>query len=414
MAKERVDRARLTHYTAPLPAAPDAGAGFGRLPAVAAGVVSLAAAAASVFLVFQLSPQAAAPEATVPETAQLIGLRGATEDPVVALAAPVSAKAAEDARTRSAIEARMAELRERQAKLVRRQGRLAALLESAKAHKIEVRPEDVAVARNDRQVVLASLSRRPVAGPRPLPAADETLAVNTFNRPPALRRADELDLALQGLERTQDAVFAALEDAVEERIETLASIPAELGLAKPSEGTGGPFLELRGVEAPLQPTDRFQVFQTALEQVGELEEMVDALPVRLPLARKLTVTSGYGRRRDPFLGTPAMHTGIDLAAPRGTPVHATASGTVTFAEWNGGYGRMIEIDHGNGHRTRYGHLSKIGVQEGEKVEAGEVIGNVGSTGRSTGPHLHYEMVRDGHRRDPSPYLDVAKLIGKEI
>jgi murein DD-endopeptidase MepM/ murein hydrolase activator NlpD len=103
-----------------------------------------------------------------------------------------------------------------------------------------------------------------------------------------------------------------------------------------------------------------------------------------------------------------MHTGVDYRAPSGTPVKATGAGVVITAEYRGGYGRTVEIDHGNGLSTRYAHLSTILVEEGERVSAGTVIGQVGSTGRSTGPHLHYETRVRGEAADPLGFLRVGQ------
>ena len=123
-----------------------------------------------------------------------------------------------------------------------------------------------------------------------------------------------------------------------------------------------------------------------------------------------TYTSGYGVRSDPFRGSAAMHAGIDLAAPMGTPVYATADGVVDRAEWSGGYGNMIEIDHGKGLQTRFGHLSRILVHDGEHVVRGQEIALMGSTGRSTGSHLHYEVRIDGHAVNPVPFLQSADYV----
>jgi len=122
-----------------------------------------------------------------------------------------------------------------------------------------------------------------------------------------------------------------------------------------------------------------------------------------------TYTSAYGVRSDPFRGSAAMHAGIDLAAPMGTPIYATADGVVDRAEWSGGYGNMVEIDHGKGLQTRFGHLSRILVHPGERVVRGQEIALMGSTGRSTGSHLHYEVRMDGRAVNPVPYLDSAEL-----
>jgi len=107
------------------------------------------------------------------------------------------------------------------------------------------------------------------------------------------------------------------------------------------------------------------------------------------------MTSSFGVRIDPFLGRPAMHTGIDFHGTQGDSIRATASGTVTLAGWNGGYGRLVEVDHANGLATRYGHLSEIDVHDRQTIKIGQIVGRLGSTGRSTGPHLHYET---RHRR----------------
>jgi murein DD-endopeptidase MepM/ murein hydrolase activator NlpD len=106
-----------------------------------------------------------------------------------------------------------------------------------------------------------------------------------------------------------------------------------------------------------------------------------------------------------------MHTGIDFRGDSGDPVHATAAGTVTEAGWSGGYGRMIEVDHGNGFATRYGHLSKIDVKVGQSIKIGQVIGEIGSTGRSTGPHLHYETRIDGDAVNPQKFLHAGEKLG---
>lgn len=128
------------------------------------------------------------------------------------------------------------------------------------------------------------------------------------------------------------------------------------------------------------------------------------MPYRKPVVGNVEFSSGFGVRSDPFLGRPAMHTGLDFRASTGDPVRVTANGKVVNAGWAGGYGRMVEVDHGNGLSTRYGHLSQINVKVGEIVKIGQVIGEVGSTGRSTGPHLHYETRIDGEAVDPQKFL----------
>jgi murein DD-endopeptidase MepM/ murein hydrolase activator NlpD len=115
----------------------------------------------------------------------------------------------------------------------------------------------------------------------------------------------------------------------------------------------------------------------------------NVLPGVWPVVGRLM--GGFGERTDPFSGEGARHTGVDISAPMGTAVKATADGVVLSAGWNGGYGRCVIVDHGNGYQTWYGHLSKIDVMEGEEIRQGETLGLVGMTGRATGPHLHYEV-----------------------
>ena len=122
-------------------------------------------------------------------------------------------------------------------------------------------------------------------------------------------------------------------------------------------------------------------------------------PLIAPLARA-AVSSGFGMRAHPVLGTRRFHAGVDLAAPAGSPIRATQAGVVTKAGWNGGYGLLVSIGHGGGQETRYGHLSQLRVGAGQTVRQGDVVGFVGSTGMSTGPHLHYEMRVDGRAVRP--------------
>ncbi len=117
---------------------------------------------------------------------------------------------------------------------------------------------------------------------------------------------------------------------------------------------------------------------------------------------KSRVSSTYGMRT--LMGTTRQHSGIDLAAPSGTPIYATGSGVVTISRWGRGYGNYIEIDHGNGYMTRYAHASRLNVNVGDRVSAGQEIASVGCTGRCTGPHLHFEVLKSGKRQNPATYL----------
>lgn len=128
-----------------------------------------------------------------------------------------------------------------------------------------------------------------------------------------------------------------------------------------------------------------------------------SIPSRMPLSNA-SLTSSYGMRTHPVLGGRRNHAGVDLAAPTGTPIYATADGVVSKAEWFSSYGLFVSIEHGAQLQTRYAHMSRIAVADGERVRKGDVIGYVGSTGRSTGPHLHYEVRVEGRAVNPIPYM----------
>ena len=130
------------------------------------------------------------------------------------------------------------------------------------------------------------------------------------------------------------------------------------------------------------------------------------LPAGWPIMGRLM--DGFGHRMDPFSGEGAMHTGVDISAPMGTPIKATADGIVMYANWNAGYGRCVIVDHGNGYQTLYGHMSHIDVVDGQEIRQGEVVGLVGSSGRSTGTHVHYEV--RVHSTPVNPYRFLARSV----
>jgi len=121
------------------------------------------------------------------------------------------------------------------------------------------------------------------------------------------------------------------------------------------------------------------------------------------------ISSYFGRRKDPFTGKQAMHRGIDVAGKEGAKIIATANGVVTWAEERSGYGNLIEIEHGNGLITRYGHCQSIDVEVGQQIQQGESLGTIGSTGRSTGPHIHYEVIKNGIKINPMKYVQRSRL-----
>jgi len=204
------------------------------------------------------------------------------------------------------------------------------------------------------------------------------------------------------------------------------ALPETAGIAPASHGS----VELSAAERPAQvavaaPVGHVsfgrdeaiigKMVYSAHDQVGGTASLVSfsykPFPVAAPSSGPLPsaewlaryrMTSGFGYRRDPFGGGGEFHPGVDLAASAGSPVRATADGVVGRAGWNGGYGQMVALEQGNGIETRYGHMSQLAVVPGQQVRRGEVIGYVGSTGRSTGAHLHYEVRVNGRPVDPLP------------
>jgi len=147
-----------------------------------------------------------------------------------------------------------------------------------------------------------------------------------------------------------------------------------------------------------------QAYEKLQAEMRSRQEALQRYPYRMPVEGM--ISSGFGFRRDPFNGAWQMHTGVDINARYGTPVHATASGIVIHAGWDngGGYGIQVEINHLNGFVTKYAHLSRVAVHVGDTVQRGDVIGYVGSTGYSVAPHLHYEVIQNGVKVDPRKFL----------
>jgi murein DD-endopeptidase MepM/ murein hydrolase activator NlpD len=224
---------------------------------------------------------------------------------------------------------------------------------------------------------------------------------------------DRLEASLDRVERRQSLAMGQMENRYESKTQQIRNVLTQLGL-KPdtAPATGGPFV-------PVKLASEDQSFGRALVRVNLMRAEANALgstllkvPLRKPVTGEIDETSPFGVRMDPFAHEAAMHTGIDFRGEIGEPIHATAGGTVTIAGWTGGYGKLIEIDHGNGLATRYGHLSEIDVEVGQTVRAGAVIGKLGSTGRSTGPHLHYETRLNGEAVNPQKFLDAGdRLFG---
>jgi murein DD-endopeptidase MepM/ murein hydrolase activator NlpD len=225
---------------------------------------------------------------------------------------------------------------------------------------------------------------------------------------------NRLEASLDRVEARQSTTLGQMENRYEGKARRIRAVLANLGIRSNAvpDATGGPFVPLR--MPPANETFERSVVRVSLARsdAEELTDMLRTIPLRKPVMGDIDETSPFGVRMDPFVHEAAMHTGIDFRGDIGEPVHATAAGTVTIAGWQGGYGRMVEIDHGNGLATRYGHMSAIDVAVGDKVRTGQVVGLIGSTGRSTGPHLHYETRVNGEAVNPQKFLDAGdKLFG---
>ena len=222
------------------------------------------------------------------------------------------------------------------------------------------------------------------------------VAINQSLRTIESEQLSRINTLAQDAYQTADAISDVLEDA---------GLRVEAG-----SGIGG----------PLVPIDNPALFDAKVKELDEALEMLDRMKSearRLPIANPSpghSVSSTFGVRKDPLLGSPALHSGMDFRAPMGSEARVTAPGTVVSAGWNGGYGRMVEVEHADGFTTRYGHLSKILVKKGQQLSAGDIVGKVGSTGRSTGPHLHYEVRRNGEALNPSRFLKAGRKVSQYL
>jgi murein DD-endopeptidase MepM/ murein hydrolase activator NlpD len=224
----------------------------------------------------------------------------------------------------------------------------------------------------------------------------------------AAARLSAVESSLDALAHSQVSYVEGIATDVAGRSDKIAGILKKLGQSLPQrveseDSVGGPFIPLDENADPQTFRSDVALVTNEIDRLTAVRRLAGALPLDRPLPGA-PITSGFGARLDPFFGRPAMHPGIDFLAPFGYPVRAVAGGTVVTADNEGGYGNMVEIDHGNGVTTRYGHLSAILVRAGQIVPKGALIGRIGSTGRSTGTHLHYEVRLDGQAVDPMRFI----------
>jgi murein DD-endopeptidase MepM/ murein hydrolase activator NlpD len=252
--------------------------------------------------------------------------------------------------------------------------------------------------------------------------ASDALASAADPSLPLEARLDGLAASLDRTERDQGLRLEALaRPAITlanrlRRVFDIAGLSADGFVARASDpraAMGGPFVAF-AERSPAATTFQrdLAAARSAVGVLDRLRRALPSLPLRKPLNGELRLSSGFGYRADPFLGRPALHSGVDLLDDCGEPVRAAAAGTVVAAGPSGGYGNMVEVDHGSGFSTRYGHLSQIDVAPRQSVAPGAVLGRVGSTGRSTGAHLHYEVRADGEAVDPARFLRAATALNE--
>ena len=366
----------------------------------------------------------------------------AYEDRIAQLRAQVDRVASRQLVDQDTVESKLHELISRQVQLESRQAQIARLADDAA--QIGIKPAEPRTAAPTRQPdptptgSVVPFRTFPSNAPQPgfaLPKgkpqpegvtrAPEPLDELRLDKvsllgPPADRRRlpntlDEAQATARLLAARQIAVLRDIEQAASASARRFRTVLDQTGLnpdrfakaltvpAAPAPAIGGPLVPITNPEAAAFEKSLLAA-RTHLLTSDRYSRVVRTLPLRRPLSKDYETTSGFGPRVDPFTRGLAMHTGLDFRAATGTPIRATADGKVTEAGWNGGYGRMVEIDHGFGITTRYAHMSAMEVAAGDTIKRGQVIGYVGSSGRSTGPHLHYEVRIDEDAADPATFL----------
>lgn len=346
------------------------------------------------------------------------------EDRIAALRAQVDRVTSRQMLDQQVVEDKVEKLLEQQNALASRHGKMGNLLERAEASGLtdgataSAAPVQADATGGGLKAIDALMGRAPQD-----PGAVSALGYQADSQESSGDRADRLfsrmTLSLKSLEQEQkDRVETLTMGAVEtadqmQQIMERTGVPIQVGPEArdpESKAEGGPFVD------PL-PQDNFDLSLARLDSALNRLDSVKAAALRLPFTNPAPgrdITSTFGNRTDPFLGRLAMHTGIDFRFETGEPVKSAGAGKVITAGAVGGYGNMVEIDHGDGITTRYGHLSKISVSVGDVVENGDMIGRAGSTGRSTGPHLHYEVRYMGEAENPMHFINAASKLNSYL
>jgi murein DD-endopeptidase MepM/ murein hydrolase activator NlpD len=233
--------------------------------------------------------------------------------------------------------------------------------------------------------------------------------------------------SVKSLKMNQERILDEAEEIATERTERARGILALTTIGSnriiASSETGGPFISLANATAGRDLTglsladatfyNRLAQTQARVAEMIYYEDIVSSLPLGIPVGVPYRLTSNYGVRVDPFNKRPGWHNGIDMAAYHGAPIVAAGPGVVSYAGPRAGYGRLVEVDHGHGFKSRYGHLSGTTVKKGDTVEVGDLVGKMGTTGRSTGDHLHFEVWFNGKPYDPIEFLKAGRHVHEE-
>lgn len=349
------------------------------------------------------------------------------EDRIAALRAQLDRITSRQLLDQQVVEKKVEKLLEQQDAIFSRHGKLGSLLDRAHESGIDTPVSDIpafapqvngpgvdgrrAAVNGGSTAIARLLAHGEAASPADIASNLATTSLREGSADRADRMFSRVTLSLKTLESQQLTKIASLTVGASTTADAITSILQRSGVdldetASPDikGGVGGPYV------APRLPGDRFDRsldgLDAALTRLENVRGTARALPFTNPAPGE-PVTSPFGNRVDPFLGRLALHSGIDFAAQTGDPVKTTGAGKVIAAGVSSGYGNMVEVDHGYGISTRYGHLSKILVSVGDEVQTGDILGRAGSTGRATGPHIHYEIRRNGQAVDPTHFLNAG-------
>jgi len=349
------------------------------------------------------------------------------EDRIAALRAQVDRVTSRQLLDQQVVEEKVDKLIEQQQQLSSRGGKLNALLDRAESSGLTDKnthaDATAPVGKNEHaQLTAPKAIEKLLSGGKPADVAPDNSTLAYVPAPETVAdRADrvfsKVTLSLKHIEQDQLTRIRNLTADASGTTNEIQAIMHNVGVKVPDEvassedndgGVGGPYVAPENVD---QFEQSMADLDTALTRLETVRGTAENLPFRNPAPGKL-ITSPFGNRKDPFFGTLALHTGTDFHFSPGEKIKATAPGKIVSAGWTGGYGNMVEIDHGDGISTRYGHMEQVLVKVGDKVGTGDVVGLAGSTGRSTGTHLHYEVRENGHPIDPMYFINAGtKLAG---